>query len=217
MGGLTWKGTLGVILFLLLSAGNASAFDRTYCDPDTDPDSRDCPLGPCESEQISGLPTTDGPANVRSLTGLTTTWDSNDQAWHVNADVSAMKTGVIRVTPNAGIYSSTGTFYENMSTLLGVTMPNQLSIDGRLFPPIILEQRGVSHRLNDSTERWDLLQTRNIIFDMTLGYNYVFEAVQMSTMDRGICTNSETTYQSASYEIDTRDGSYIGSQSECDF
>lgn len=79
-----------------------------------------------------------------------------------------MKTGVIRVTPNAGIYANTNEFYEYMSTLLGATMPNQLSVDGTLFPPIILEQNGVSHRLNETTERWDLLQTRNLIFDMML-------------------------------------------------
>lgn len=82
--------------------------------------------------------------------------------------MGAMKTGVIRVTSNAGIYANTGAFYEYLSTLLGVTMPNQISIDGRLFPPIILEQRGVSHRLSETTERWDLLQSRNILFDMLL-------------------------------------------------
>lgn len=168
MGGSTWKGSLGVILFLLVGGGNAFAFDRTYCDPATDPDNCECPSGQCTSQLISDLPTTDDPALVRQQSNLTTNWDSAEQAWRVEADVTAMKTGVIRVTSSTGIYPSANAFYGFMSTLLGATMPNQLSVDGTLFPPIILEQNGVSHRLNETTERWDSLQTRNLIFDMML-------------------------------------------------
>lgn len=168
MGGFTWKGTFAVILFSLASTSSTYAFDRIYCDPGSDPEECECPAGPCESQYISELPTTDQPSVVRSQSNLSTTWDSSQQAWIVEADVGAMKTGVIRVTSNAGIYANTGAFYEYLSTLLGVTMPNQISIDGRLFPPIILEQRGVSHRLSETTERWDLLQSRNILFDMLL-------------------------------------------------
>src|SRR5690554_2289126 len=130
MGGLTWKGRLGVILFLLFGGGNAFAFDRTYCEPDSDPDDCECPSGQCTSQQISDLPTTDDPALVRQQSNLTTNWDSSEQAWIVDASVTDMKTGVIRVTPNAGIYANTGAFYEYMSTLLGVTMPNQIAVDG---------------------------------------------------------------------------------------
>jgi hypothetical protein len=99
-----------------------------------------------------------------------------------------MKTGVIRVTPNAGIYANTNEFYEYMSTLLGATMPNQLSIDGVLFPPIILDQKGVSHRLNETTERWDLLQTRNLIFDMMLAPDgsVTIDGVQLEVFTSGV-------------------------------
>jgi hypothetical protein len=125
---------------------------------------------------------------VRQQSGLTSTWDSTEQAWIVEANVTAMKTGVIRVTPNAGIYANTNEFYEYMSTLLGATMPNQLSIDGVLFPPIILDQKGVSHRLNETTERWDLLQTRNLIFDMMLAPDgsVTIDGVQLEVFTSGV-------------------------------
>ncbi|QED28731.1 hypothetical protein FRD01_16105 [Microvenator marinus] len=113
----------------------------------------------------------------------------------MDASVTDMKTGVIRVTPNAGIYANTGAFYEYMSTLLGATMPNQLAVDGTLFPPIILEQNGVSHRLNETTERWDLLQTRNIIFDMMLAPDgsVTIDGVQLYIFRTDInCAGSDT-------------------------
>lgn len=188
MGGSTWKGAISVILFLLLSGTSAAAFDRTYCDPDTDPDNCECPSGSCTSQAIASLPTTDDPALVRQQSGLTSNWDSTEQAWIVEANVTAMKTGVIRVTPNAGIYANTNEFYEYMSTLLGTTMPNQLSVDGTLFPPLILEQNGVSHRLNETTERWDLLQTRNLIFDMMLAPDgtVTIDGVQLEVFTSGV-------------------------------
>lgn len=45
----------------------------------------------------------------------------------------------------------------------------------------------------------------------------VFETVHMSTLERGVCTKTEVTYQTIPYFPNTRDGYYQLSEDQCDF
>ncbi len=71
---------------LIMTASTASAYELVYCDPTVDPNECEC-QGTCDVAEIDDLVTTDQPALVRTLTGISTDLKTRDGSYDPNEGI----------------------------------------------------------------------------------------------------------------------------------
>lgn len=163
----------GLLKTLVLSAilvalpATASGLDLGYCNTQ-EPGECDCGSD-CTSTSFDQMITTDtDPATIRQMAQIQTQWSSSDSAYLVTIDATGIPGGGIIVKQGAGIFEDKSEYYDYLSDLLGISVPDYLAQTGELFPPLIIEQNGVTVRFNEATSEYDPIQARSLFFNLLL-------------------------------------------------
>jgi len=180
-----------VLAVVCLLAMSQTAFaggweSPSYCDPGTDPYECACPplqdqgLDACSAITEADIMSSDDPNALRAAAGITSQWDPHAEKWVVNIEAARLPgSGLLRVnTVQQGHWDTLQQLFDYVGALIGQELVAQEDANGNVeFPPLRINQEGVTALYDASTHEWAEVQSHSLIFDaITDGHGTLFVA-----------------------------------------
>jgi hypothetical protein len=157
------------VMFMCFWASASFAINPTLCDPEEDPDACECSpnIDTCHEVVPNDLISPDDPLVLREVANITSYWDKDLEAYVVQADTTGLTAaGIMKLNSNRGQWESREELFSYIDGLIGQnSIEGMCEIPGKILPPFILEQTGITARYNQFDEKWAEAHSGNIIFD----------------------------------------------------